>query len=629
MPGRVTGPSLAAMRHKLTVTLIFSTLAVLGGSMSFGSSDAYAAVESVRNAAEIGLPGNGNASSYPSTINMPAMEGRVIGATVTFHGFVHGSAQSVHALLVAPDGKKSMLMSGSCAVNQPSTLLIFSDDGLQKLPPYGPCDKIVYRPTENSLPGFGGFGFAAPPGPYTGNMNNFLGATAQGAWKLYIKGYGGASSGKIAGGWSLTLQTAPVDAVVPGPAGSYTGTASSYPLTRSVSGLSGLITDVNVSVPAVFHQNAADLEMMLQSPNGDRAILMSDRCAGDVRYETWRFDDESTNFMKVEEPCASGIYKPVGVTDQRFPEMVNPVGVPMPLSNFDLTEPNGEWRLYVFDDHPGDDKAGLFLNRFNVEIETRPKAALQFASPTLELTEGETGELTVTRSAGTAQTARATVYFTALPGTAGTEDFNRLTQSVEFAPGETEKKVKLEAIADAVNDPDETFSVRFGFISGDAAPTSTTPVTVTIREAPPAGGGDSGGPVTGGGQTGDGQAPDLVAPSIGELTLAPRRFRVAARSTATVARVRRGTRIRYSLSEAAAVELRFQRAVRNRRTGKRRWVAVGRLHRTGSAGANRVAFSGRIGRRALRPGAYRLIVRATDAAGNSAKAKPRALRVLR
>jgi hypothetical protein len=49
----------------------------------------------------------------------------------------------------------------------------------------------------------------------------------------------------------------------------------------------------------------------------------------------------------------------------------------------------------------------------------------------------------------------------------------------------------------------------------------------------------------------------------------------------------------YSLSEAASVELRIQRAVRNRHTRKRRWVAAGRLTRSGGEGVNRVAFSGR------------------------------------
>ena len=89
--------------------------------------------------------------------------------------------------------------------------------------------------------------------------------------------------------------------------------------------------------------------------------------------------------------------------------------------------------------------------------------------------------------------------------------------------------------------------------------------------------------------------------------------------------------------------LRFERAVAGRRSCRRcravstlgrgrrcrRWVTAASLRRVANAGANRVAFSGRAGRRALRPGAYRLVVKATDAAGNRATAKPRALRVIR
>ena len=43
---------------------------------------------------------------------------------------------------------------------------------------------------------------------------------------------------------------------------------------------------------------------------------------------------------------------------------------------------------------------------------------------------------------------------------------------------------------------------------------------------------------------------------------------------------------------------------------------VGTLSRTATAGANSTRFSGRIGKRALRPGSYRAVIRATDAAGN-------------
>jgi hypothetical protein len=214
-----------------------------------------------------------------------------------------------------------------------------------------------------------------------------------------------------------------------------------------------------------------------------------------------------------------------------------------------------------------------------------------------------------------------------VPGTAGLDDYKPGAAFLIFEKGETEKTMNVETLADAVADGDETFKLEFGSVTGDAKPAGTTEATVTIRE-PAVGGGSGGG---GGGPTGGGEepAPDLAAPVITGPTLTPKRFRVSPRGTATVARLGRGSRIRYSLSEAAAVTLRFQRGVRTRRTGRRRWVPAGTLRRAGIAGVNRVPFSGRIGRRALRAGRYRLVLRATDAAGNSAKATPRALRVVR
>ena len=127
------------------------------------------------------------------------------------------------------------------------------------------------------------------------------------------------------------------------------------------------------------------------------------------------------------------------------------------------------------------------------------------------------------------------------------------------------------------------------------------------------------------------------------MTLTPARFAVARRTTAITAAAR-GTTIRYTLSEPASVALRIQRAVAGRRIGGRcravakrsrsgrpcrRYVAVATLRRTGREGTNRVAFSGRIGRRALARGAYRLVVSAVDAADNRSTARPRRFRIVR
>ncbi len=606
-------------RRRVPLTLT-ALLVVLAGSLALGSASASADTQTFRNSAAIGLPGIGNASSYASTINAPAMEGVLIGVTVTFHGFSHGSAQSVNALLVAPDGRTSLLMAGSCATNVPLTTFVFSDQALRSMPSQAPCDKIAYRPTDNTLDGFPGFGSAAPGGPYSANMNNFLGSTTAGTWKLFIKGYGGASSGRIAEGWSLTLDTRVPDAILPNPA----DPAAAQTLTRSVSGLDGVVTDVNVLVRDLFHQNGADLEMLLAGPNGGQSVLMSDSCPGDVRYEGWRFDDEAAGYPPVEQPCPTATYKPVGRSAEPIPG--GPAVTEGPLSNLDLRDPNGVWRLSVTDDHPFDAFSGLLLSRFELQIQTRPFASLELVNPTIDVDEGSSGELIVRRSAGGAPMGAANVAFTNTPGTAGPDDYRQATVSFEFAPGETEKRVRVEALADAVSDPDESFELKLARVSGDAKATGTTTATVRIRDVSPGGGDTPTGETPRGSGGGSGGEPvvDRSAPRITGVGLTPARFRVAARSTATVARTRRGTRIRYALSEPAAVTLRIQRAARGRR-----WARVGTLRRSASAGASRVAFSGRIGRRALRPGTYRLIVEARDAAGNASLAAPKVFRVVR
>jgi hypothetical protein len=121
-------------------------------------------------------------------------------------------------------------------------------------------------------------------------------------------------------------------------------------------------------------------------------------------------------------------------------------------------------------------------------------------------------------------------------------------------------------------------------------------------------------------------------------------FAVGRRATARVVRVRRGTRFRYTLSEPACMTLRIKRALPGRRSGGRcvrptpqlerakrctRYRTVGTLRRSGAKGTNRIRFSGRIGKRALRAGRYRAVIRATDAAGNRSARKRARFREVR
>ena len=130
--------------------------------------------------------------------------------------------------------------------------------------------------------------------------------------------------------------------------------------------------------------------------------------------------------------------------------------------------------------------------------------------------------------------------------------------------------------------------------------------------------------------------PAHQAPVISALTLSHRRFRVGAPP-------RRGTTVRFTLSAPAGYTLRIDRVLAGRklvrrgrpsvcRTTKARAKAargkpcrsykkVGVLARAQATGAVSVAFPGRLGRKALRPGAYRLTVEARD--GTGAVAQPR------
>jgi DNA-binding beta-propeller fold protein YncE len=142
-----------------------------------------------------------------------------------------------------------------------------------------------------------------------------------------------------------------------------------------------------------------------------------------------------------------------------------------------------------------------------------------------------------------------------------------------------------------------------------------------VPEPPPApepGPQDPGGP-----GPGPGQLPDTQAPVISRLAVSNARFRVGAAATPLAARrAPVGTSFRYALSEPAAVSVTIQRS------RGRRWVKAATLRRAGRQGANRLGFSGRIGRRKLAPGRYRAIFTATDARGNRSSGARVGFRVL-
>lgn len=149
----------------------------------------------------------------------------------------------------------------------------------------------------------------------------------------------------------------------------------------------------------------------------------------------------------------------------------------------------------------------------------------------------------------------------------------------------------------------------------------------------------------GGGGGGGGGGADRTPPKISGFQVRPRSFAVARAATPVLARARRGARFRYRLSERATSTIAIARLLPGRRAGRAcrapssrlrharrctRVRAVGKLVRRGqAAGPRAVVFSGRIGRRALRPGLYRATIHAVDPAGNRSRAVSARFRIVK
>jgi DNA-binding beta-propeller fold protein YncE len=131
---------------------------------------------------------------------------------------------------------------------------------------------------------------------------------------------------------------------------------------------------------------------------------------------------------------------------------------------------------------------------------------------------------------------------------------------------------------------------------------------------PPAGPGPTSQPAPSG--AANASVRDRTVPRLRGVSLRPRRLRAASRG-ATIAALATGATLRYALSERSALSIAIERAgARGRYT-----TLPGALRRATTAGPHRLTFRARLRGRPLRAGRYRLVLRATDAAGNRSAAR--------
>lgn len=134
--------------------------------------------------------------------------------------------------------------------------------------------------------------------------------------------------------------------------------AAPYPSTLLVSGVTSPVTNLTVTLHRFIHTYPADVDVLLVGPGGQSVMLMSDAGAGHDVDVTLTFADNGAALPQVL-PLGSTRYAPGNLDDPLNPADALPFPAPsapsgVSLAAFNGTNPNGAWKLHVFDDSAGD-----------------------------------------------------------------------------------------------------------------------------------------------------------------------------------------------------------------------------------------------------------------------------------
>jgi subtilisin-like proprotein convertase family protein/subtilisin family serine protease len=126
---------------------------------------------------------------------------------------------------------------------------------------------------------------------------------------------------------------------------------STVTTTLSVSGLSGFLDDLNVTVN-MTHTWMADVQIWLADPNGTEIQLFNRHGGSGDNLENTVFDDQAAASISTGSAPFTGSWQPI-----------------QPLATFNGINPNGVWTLRIRDNATGD--VGT-LSNWNLEIATNP-----------------------------------------------------------------------------------------------------------------------------------------------------------------------------------------------------------------------------------------------------------------
>lgn len=147
-------------------------------------------------------------------------------------------------------------------------------------------------------------------------------------------------------------------------------TPAIYPSQIFVSGLTGTISRVSVTLSNVTHANPDDFKLLLVGPTGVQIVLLGNVGGSSaINSVTVTLDDAAASLLPDVGPLTTGTYKPSFVASSTpvFPapapggpyNQPSPAGVATLASVFNGSSPNGTWSLYVVDDIAGNGSGSI------------------------------------------------------------------------------------------------------------------------------------------------------------------------------------------------------------------------------------------------------------------------------
>ncbi len=337
------------------------------------------------------------AALYPSTVNVSGMTGTTTKVTITLTGLSHQRTPDIDMLLVSPTGAKFVMMSDVGAGAASNVTLTLDDSAPQALPPATVLTSGSFRPT-SFFSGTDVFPSPAPATPYliapsegsSAFSDAFNSANPNGTWSLYVVDDALLNSGDISGGWGINITSTGSAAtsftnsssIAINDVTSVVAQASLYPSQINISGVTGSVTDLNVTLTGLSHTRPGDIDVLLVSSNGLQQLLMSDVPVNNtsaISNLTFTFDDSAPGNLPFAGPLSSGTYRTTNFNTgtEAFPSPApSPPYASGALADFNGVSPNGVWSLYIVDDLEGE--SGSLSGGWSLDITTAP-----FVPPTL------------------------------------------------------------------------------------------------------------------------------------------------------------------------------------------------------------------------------------------------------